>query len=317
MKVSSHIKIACVGAMVWGSQVNAQTYVSSLEPTEPVLLEIDSLEDFQKTLNVLPKVISKNAPNVAVSQTTGLTVVADKGRLTMAGPFPTNSGSAQYILSLIDEVSGAPLTIAPKNITLSNNGQSINPYVIDNFPKADIRTGVVILADSSGSMGGFLPELIDSANALFEQLPDHMSCRALVFESTHYWVGDPDGPCTPDAIGLHSISAGGGTMLYEALKEAYTDLHSRNYRQTIVIVLTDGMPSSIALKDEIERLRNGIPTLFFWLGNTSPEAEELFGPLADSYVSDPNGAWQYLKNYFAVYAEVMNKQAVITIEPQP
>jgi len=140
----------------------------------------------------------------------------------------------------------------------------------------------------------------------------------MTFADTHDWYGSPDIPCTASNVGLPTITAGGGTNLYEALQAAYEELNTRNdHVQKAVIVLTDGRPSISPAKDVVEKLKGNTQTLFFWLGDKSDQAETLFAALADHYVDDSNNAVNYLQDYFDVYSDTVNKQAVITIDPQP
>ena len=102
--------------------------------------------------------------------------------------------------------------------------------------------------------------------------------------------------------------------MFAAMQEAYQTLHSRQEdAQSTLIVLTDGAPSDDELLSQVVKLKGDVNTIFIWLGKKSPQAENLFSPLADNYADDPQSALQHLDQYLSVYSTAVKMQSVLTV----
>ena len=102
---------------------------------------------------------------------------------------------------------------------------------------------MVIIIDKSGSMGGLKIELAkDAAKSAVELLGRNDKVGILAFEGSHYWVSEIH-PCSDKSFVLDrisSIQAGGGTVMYPPMEEAYAALQRTTAKLKHVIVLTDG-----------------------------------------------------------------------------
>ena len=303
-------------ALAVATAANAQI-VSTLEPEDPVNLNVQSVKDFKKGYSAIQADAQSGNASLAFDPKNGVSVKVADGNVGLLGPWLTALGKLQYMVSLKDGQTGDALEITPDDISVFLNQQPAK-YKFKSVKQAKLPSSVIVVMDRSGSMAGAIGKVQEAASYLFDQMPTHMSCQAITFADTHDWYGNPDIPCTASNVGLPTITAGGGTNLYEALQAAYEELNTRNdHVQKAVIVLTDGQPSITPAKEIAEKLKGDTQTLLFWLGDKFDQAETLFAPLADHYVDDSNGALNYLHNYFDVYSDAINKQAVITIDPQP
>lgn len=158
------------------------------------------------------------------------------------------------------------------------------PKVIDDEVRAGGKANILLLADTSGSMGGPKLEALKEAIEVFiDQMsdirfqakggvdpdPDHVG---LVNFDDSFSEELPIGPIDP-STGLEtwdravaSLDANGGTALYDAIIQAVDELEERNEldRANVLIALTDGMDedSRNSLSDAIERLEGASVTLF-------------------------------------------------------
>jgi len=311
------ISTAAISALLIGS-VSAQVIESTLEPKAPVYLELTSVEAFQKSFNATDPVANASANTIVIDDEAGVAVQAVQGRLNLTNRHVTPDGRIQYIVSLIDEDSGAPLQIQSGDFAITDTNNNPVDFEVETFAEAKFPASVILLIDASGSMGGVMDHVLAQANTLFDRAPDHLHCEAIVFATNSKRYGDPDAPCTAQEVNLSGVKAGGNTRLFTALKNAFKSMNTRNsHHQKMVLVLTDGAPTDgdATLFDEVVKLKSGTQVLFFWLGRKSPDAEKLFEPLADHYVDDPNGAWRYLDQYFGVFTNKLASQTVITIDP--
>jgi len=103
---------------------------------------------------------------------------------------------------------------------------------------------MVLVIDKSGSMGGEKIEMAkEAAKSAVELLGPSDKVGVIAFEGEAYWVSEIH-PCSDKAFVLDRIStieAGGGTMMYPAMEEAYESLHRTVAKLKHVIILTDGI----------------------------------------------------------------------------
>ncbi len=103
---------------------------------------------------------------------------------------------------------------------------------------------MVLVIDKSGSMGGDKIEMAkDAAKAAVELLGPSDKIGVIAFEGETYWVSEIV-PATQKAKVIDDISridAGGGTVMYPAMEQAYEELRSTVAKLKHVIVLTDGI----------------------------------------------------------------------------
>ena len=300
--------------------VYAQNSIQSeLEPTEAIRNTINSVEQFQQDLNTASGTVPVAA---AIDLSSGHVVSsrAQQGELSLRGPYLSPAGDPQYILSLIDENSGEPLEIRLDELEVKDQSNNPVEFQLETLPEAKIPASIIMLIDASGSMSKVMGRVLSSADKLYDKLPEHFHCEAIVFADSTERYGDPTEACDAKNIGLSNVTADGRTYIFTALKSAFRTMNERtDHDQKIVLVLTDGDPSDFdpALFEELKTMKNDTQVLFFWLGNKYANAEHLYAPLADHYVEDPLGAWRYLNEYFGVFTRKINSQAVVTILESP
>jgi Ca-activated chloride channel family protein len=103
---------------------------------------------------------------------------------------------------------------------------------------------MVLVIDKSGSMGGAKIEMAkEAAKSAIELLGASDKVGVIAFEGETYWVSDVH-PCSDKAFVLDRVStieAGGGTVMYPAMEEAYEALQRTVAKLKHVIILTDGI----------------------------------------------------------------------------
>lgn len=105
---------------------------------------------------------------------------------------------------------------------------------------------MMLVIDKSGSMGGTKIEMAkDAAKSAVELLGPNDKVGVIAFEGETYWVCEIM-PCSNKGYILDrisSIEAGGGTVMYPAMEEAYEALKGVAAKLKHVIILTDGVSS--------------------------------------------------------------------------
>ena len=106
--------------------------------------------------------------------------------------------------------------------------------------------GMVLVIDKSGSMGGEKIEMAkEAAKSAAELLGPRDQLGVIAFEGNFYWVSDLQSASNKGRIidDISRIEAGGGTVMYPAMEEAYNALLGATAKLKHVIVLTDGISS--------------------------------------------------------------------------
>jgi hypothetical protein len=294
-----------------------QQIESNLEPKTAVNLEvIESVASLSEALTAVDSTRFSDAGSTQVDTEAGVAVRAAQGRVSLSERNITADGTVQYIVSLIDENSGIPIELKESNFLVTDRWGRPSEFTLESFEEAEFPASVAILVDSSGSMDSVMDEVIFEAQTLFDKLPDHIECQAVVFADKHTSYGRPGAPCHSSAIDLSGIVADGGTNIFGALKSVFVSMNTHtHHNEKFVLVLTDGAPSDFndELFSEVLSLKGETQVLFFWLGSKSADAELIFEPLADHFVDDPQGAWRYLDQYFGAFSNRMNSQVVLSI----
>ena len=106
--------------------------------------------------------------------------------------------------------------------------------------------GMVLVIDKSGSMGGEKIEMAkEAAKSAAELLGPRDQLGVIAFEGNFYWVSDLQSAGNKGRIidDISRIEAGGGTVMYPAMEEAYNVLVGATAKLKHIIVLTDGISS--------------------------------------------------------------------------
>ena len=103
---------------------------------------------------------------------------------------------------------------------------------------------MILVIDKSGSMGGEKIELAkEAAKSAIELLGPNDKVGVIAFEGDVFWVSEVH-PCNDKGFVLDRVStieAGGGTVMYPAMEEAYEALQRTVAKLKHVIILTDGI----------------------------------------------------------------------------
>ncbi|UJF35106.1 VWA domain-containing protein [Paenibacillus hexagrammi] len=122
------------------------------------------------------------------------------------------------------------------------------PVYMDLRGKREIPSlGIVLVIDKSGSMSGDKMKLAqEAASRTVDLLRDKDTLGVLGFDSSPVWYVKPQQLANKDEIigKINSIPADGGTEIYSAVAEAYTQLKNVDAQRKHIILLTDGQSST-------------------------------------------------------------------------
>ncbi len=105
---------------------------------------------------------------------------------------------------------------------------------------------MVLVIDKSGSMGGEKIELAKTAaKSAAELLGSSDKIGVIAFEGESFWISEVQPASNKSRIidDISRIEAGGGTVMYPAMEEAYQALQATVAKLKHVIILTDGISS--------------------------------------------------------------------------
>ena len=134
--------------------------------------------------------------------------------------------------------------------------EDILPVTFEAKKEKPNSTGMIVVLDKSGSMGGQKIELAKEATkAPLDLLKDTDKFGVVAFDYNFYWpvrYSDVAGNRGPMTQAISSIIAGGETNIYPALREAYIQLSTTTTEVRHVILLSDGR----SLPDDYQALVN-------------------------------------------------------------
>ncbi|MEW8693317.1 MAG: vWA domain-containing protein [Candidatus Thiodiazotropha endolucinida] len=176
------------------------------------------------------------------------------------------------------------------------------------------KMAFTLLLDRSGSMSSVLSDVQRSADEFLNGLPSTAECAVASFNSGYEYHNEIYQNCNTGDFKLDSISAGGGTDLYNPLLSAYENLDQAyfdNY-QKAVIVLTDGQISpDDTLKKKVQAVKKNTLTFVYFLGNR--EDRYLTG-LADAFLHSTSNISQNLTQYFHSLSAAYRTQKVLSVK---
>lgn len=164
-----------------------------------------------------------------------------------AGAWPA---AAQQQLAESIGAEGLGLVLGGTHANLGPGGYAGSPLA-DLLPvrmpqreeRRDPSVGLVIILDTSGSMGGGRIELAkEVARLALQKLQPHDKVGLVEFHGSKRWAA-PLQPATNTieiTRAINRLQAGGGTIIYDALEESYYALLNARTRFQHVLVLTDG-----------------------------------------------------------------------------
>jgi tetratricopeptide (TPR) repeat protein len=140
-------------------------------------------------------------------------------------------------------VTGGRRSYGPGGYEISPVSKVLPVEYSQNLQRRDPSATLVIIIDTSGSMGGSRVNLAkEVARLAIARLKPHDKVGIVEFYGSKRWAS-PIGPAS-NAIdiqrALNRLSAGGGTVILPAIEEAYYALQNVHTRTKHVLVLTDG-----------------------------------------------------------------------------
>lgn len=151
----------------------------------------------------------------------------------------------------------AELLAVGTGVVLAGTHQNLGPGGYANSPLAEIlpvrmpqreerrdpSVSLVLIVDTSGSMGGGRLELAKEVGRLaIQKLQPHDKVGMIEFHGSKRWAAplQPASNTIEITRALNRLQVGGGTIIYDALEEAYYGLLNAQTRFQHVLVLTDG-----------------------------------------------------------------------------
>ncbi|NLC45274.1 MAG: VWA domain-containing protein, partial [Clostridiales bacterium] len=182
--------------------------------------------------------------NSIFSQTADIKVGTDEHGMTFLDTPNEQGDQVSLSFLLFDSLNKNPI-LTKEDIKIQENGESVELLSIE---KLDIPPSVVLLLDSSGSMGDQMQPAVDAAKLFVQGLPDNSTIQVIDFDSTARKL---PGTTKAEVISsLNSVTKGGSTALYDATVMGL-ELLKDEQRPTLVI-FTDGKnePAAGGLTDK-------------------------------------------------------------------
>lgn len=165
---------------------------------------------------------------------------------------PANELPAAFQGALIDEVTqrGAGLFVCGGNGSFGPGGYHDSPLepllpveLVQKEEKRDPSTTLVLIIDTSGSMGGERVQLAkEVARLAISRLLPHDKVGIVEFYGSKRWAApiQPASNAIDIQRALNRLDAGGGTVILPAIEEAFYGLQNVQTRFKHVLILTDG-----------------------------------------------------------------------------
>ncbi|QTH43478.1 VWA domain-containing protein [Cohnella sp. LGH] len=223
---------------------------------------------------------------------------------------------ARLTFMLLDS-QNPKFTPAMKDIDIVEGGKSGTPVKLNRIATPP---SVVLALDSSGSMSKSMEQVLESARAFIQRLPDNAHIQVIDFDSE---IRVLEGSSKKEVLAnLDQIKAKGNTKLYDSVVEGLTLLKGKQ-RPTLV-VFTDGVDSntekagtgSKASKSEVEQAvkSSGIPIYSIGFGPDHDNSTllELAGMSEGTYYSAQDAA--ALNHVFAAINDRLGNRFELTYE---
>ena len=166
-----------------------------------------------------------------------------------------------------------------------------------------------VVLDRSGSMSGVIDEVVRSAAGFMKGLPANARCQVWSFNTSLVTHSTGFQSCDPNAHALRDIEAGGGTLIYETLLEAYGALSKFSDGLKAVVLVTDGNGQSELAHRDVLAAKTA-PTHVLWLGSYD---ETRLQRIADTHVYGRRGASALLQRYFDAVKKALRHQYVVVV----
>lgn len=199
---------------------------------------------------------------------------------------PRSSFSEQSLRQLRDAVereglglfaSGGKAAFGPGGYHDSPLADLLPVEFVQKEEKRDPSTTLVVIIDTSGSMGGNRVQLAkEVARLAIRRLLPHDKVGLVEFYGAKRWAApiQPASNSIEIERALNRLDAGGGTVILPAIEEAFYGLKNVQTRYKHVLILTDGGVETGAFEPLLRRMANdGINTSTVLIG---PEAHSEF-----------------------------------------
>ena len=125
---------------------------------------------------------------------------------------------------------------------------------------------ISVLVDRSASIAGFDADMGEALTSLSSTLVGADNCALYEFGKRVHTIQPPNRVTCKDLFGHYRLSSsGGGTPLFAAMQEAYTDLVGLD-TLSAAIIISDGEPSDQP-SPGLRALADAVPTFVLWVGN--------------------------------------------------
>ncbi len=154
-------------------------------------------------------------------------------------------------------VCGGPASFGPGGYYGTPLADALPVRFLQKEEKRDPSTSLVVILDTSGSMGGTRVQLAkEVARLAMRRLLPHDKVGIVEFYGAKRWAAplQPASNVIEIQRALNRLQAGGGTVIMPALEEAYYGLQNVNTRYKHVLVLTDGGVESGAFEPLIRKM---------------------------------------------------------------
>lgn len=195
--------------------------------------------------------------------------------------FPT-AGQEELVRAVRDKgvglfVCGGRGSLAPGGYFKSPLEDILPVELTQKEEKRDPSTTLVVIIDTSGSMGGTRVQLAkEVARLAIRRLLPHDKVGIVEFYGAKRWAApiQPASNVIEIQRAINRLDAGGGTVIMPAIEEAYYGLQNVNTRYKHVLVLTDGGVESGAFEPLLRKMaEKGINVSTVLVG---PEAHSEF-----------------------------------------
>ena len=320
--------------------------IPQIDPNLEVDLMVERLREFASDVSLRVRRDPARIPSDAlVELVRGLSMVDGNGVAVSRGydidaqvdlVLGTSAGSTQILDAQIvtEQTGGASLEVVA--VFRDQQGQvmipppsSISAYRTDGerlclaedaeeFEEVPLPPmSFAILLDVSGSMAGVIDDLRGSAEGFLRDLPNTAHCYVGTFSDDPNFSrrdGLGEASCDPRRFSLGDLEAGGGTNLFDPMREGYAWLNAQpDHHQKAMIIISDGAANrnqhEIA---SLESAKGYSVTFVYFLG--SREERWLRG-IADNYLHHEGGLAPQLSPYFQIVSSAYAQQTVLRFGP--
>ena len=337
VKLSAAIGTLCVGGMISAASLAQDASINITSRTEAIAptIILRSRYDFEQSISLKVRTDPKLLPSDVLIRTVSNIGMTDAKGVRITSGFDIDldndlvvafSGGTSEIVRTHQTPSGLQIITSFKD----SNGNFVSPptdslavYTIGgrklcfdykSVTSAAPKMAFTLLLDRSGSMASVISDVEKSADEFLRGLPPTAECAVASFNSGYNYHNDVYQSCNTGSFRLDTLTAEGGTDLYQPLISAYDSLNQSYFdnHQKAVIVITDGqIASDDALRQQVVAAKNSTLTFVYFLGLR--EDRHLTG-LADAFLHSTSDISQNLTRYFHSLSAAYRTQKVLSVQ---